>query len=115
MQADRRRGFSGALNFYTAARVRAQRRKSPWNLILIPLVLSGWLGAWYGLCWVAWAFHQWLYPQHLFRDFWQANISFSSFVPSFLMLFAPVPGAVCLGMAAANCIAWLIPPARRTL
>lgn len=100
--------------FYAEARARAQRRRSPWNLILIPLVLGGWLSAWYVLFRLVWAFHQFLYPTHQFRDFWQPGISFSSFVPSFLMTFAPVPGAICLGMVAANCIAWLIPPARRT-
>jgi hypothetical protein len=31
------------------------------------------------------------------------------------MLFAIVPGALCLGVLAANYITWLVPPARRAL
>lgn len=101
--------------FYAAARLRARRRKSAWNLILIPPALFGWLGSWYGMFRLDWAFHQTLYPQHTFHDFWQDGVSFASFVPSFLMLFAPAPGSICLGLILANCVAWLIPPARRKL
>ena len=54
-----------------------------------------------------------IYPDHRLQDFWRKGISFSSFVPSFLMVFAPMPGAIALGFALANCVAWLIPPARR--
>lgn len=31
------------------------------------------------------------------------------------MLFAPAPASFCLGLLLANCVAWLIPPARRRL
>jgi len=79
------------LSLYAAARIRSGRRRSAWNLILIPLGLAGWLGAWYGLFRIVWAFHRLLYPQHAFHDFWREGISFVSFVPSFFMLFGPVP------------------------
>jgi hypothetical protein len=78
-------------------RHRAQRRNSAWNLILIPLGFAGWLGTWYGLFLLVWAFHVKLYPQHNLRDFWGEGVSFSSFIPGFLMVFALMPGAVCLG------------------
>ena len=103
------------LSFYAAARLRVRRRKSAWNLILIPTALLGWLGSWYGLFQITWAFHRTLYPQHAFHDFWQEGVSFASFVPSFLMLFGPAPASICIGLIFANCVAWLIPPARRTL
>lgn len=99
--------------FLLAARLRAKRRHSPWNLILIPLTLGCWLAVWFALFRLTWALHVWLYPDHLFRNFWQAGISFPSFFLSFLMLFALMPAALCLGFVIANCIAWLIPPARR--
>ena len=98
---------------YTAAQQRARRRRSPWNLILIPLALVGWLGTWYGLFRIVWVFHVTLYPQHRIQEFWQEGISLSSFLPSFLMVFALMPGAVCLGLVLANCAAWLVIPARR--
>ena len=104
-----------ALEFYLAARLRARRRHSPWNLILIPFGLAGWLGTWYLLFRLVWNFHRLLYPKHLFTDFWGKGISFASFVPSFLMLFAPAGGALCVGLVITNCIVWLIPPARRAL
>jgi hypothetical protein len=104
-----------ASEFYVAARNRARRRHSTWNLLLIPLCLAGWLGTWYLLFRLVWAFHRLLYPQHLLAEFWGKGISFTSFVPSFLMVFAPAAGALCFGLMIANCLVWLIPPARRTL
>ena len=101
--------------FLTDARVRARRRKSAWNLILIPPALFGCLGSWYVFFRIVWAFHQRLYPQHAFRDFWQEGVRLASFVPSFLMLFAPLPGSICIGLIFANCVAWLFPPAQQTL
>jgi hypothetical protein len=31
------------------------------------------------------------------------------------MVFALAPGAMCAGFVLANCVAWLVPPARRAL
>ncbi len=109
------RSFGKILNYYSAARERAQRRKSAWNLILIPPGLVGWLGSWHGLFCIVWGFHKVLYPQHDFRNFWQEGISLGSFAFSFVMLFGPFFGALCLGLIFANLVAWLIPPARRAL
>lgn len=99
--------------WFGGARHRAQRRKSPWNLILIPLGLAFWFGIWCGLFRLVWAFHVTLYPQHNLQDFWRESESLSSLIPSFLMIFALMPGAICLGLALANCVAWLIVPARQ--
>jgi hypothetical protein len=101
------------ITWYKEAQIRAQRRKSLWNLILIPLSLTFWFGIWYGLFRLVWAFHITFYPQHSLQNFWQENISLSSFVPSFLMVFALMPGSICLGLVLANCIAWIVAPARR--
>jgi hypothetical protein len=108
------KGFASRFSeLYSATRFRARRRHSLWNLILIPLSLAGWLGSWYGLFRLVWAFNVWLYPDHLFSNFWTEGISISGFALSFLMLFAPAPGALCLGLVIANCVSWLLPPARR--
>ncbi|HET6928963.1 MAG TPA: hypothetical protein VFI45_01465 [Candidatus Acidoferrum sp.] len=101
--------------FLIEARLRARRRKSAWNLILIPPALFGWLGSWYALFRIVWSFHQALYPQHAFHDFWQEGVGFQAFTFSFIMLFALFPAAICIGLIFANCAVWLIPPARRTL
>jgi len=93
------------LEFYLAARIRAQRRHGPWNLVLIPFGMAGWLGTWYLLFRLVWSFHRALYPQHLFADFWGDGISFASFVSTFLMLVGPSAGALCIGLVVANCVA----------
>jgi hypothetical protein len=98
---------------YAAAQERARRRRSPWNLILVPLGLAAWLGTWYGLFRLVWAFHVTLYPAHRLQDFWPSGLGISSFVPSFLMVFGVAPGALSLGLVLANCAAWLVGPARR--
>ena len=108
------RTFERTAEWYAGARHRAQRRKSLWNGILLPLGLLAVGGIWYGLFRVVWAFHLQWYPQHELRNFWGKGISFWSFVPSFLMVFALAPGALCSGLALTNCVAWLIRPARRT-
>lgn len=101
------------VGWYGEARRRAQRRKSPWNLILILLSLAFWFGVWYGLFRLVWTFHITLYPQHNLQNFWQEGTSLSSFIPSFLMVFALMPGSICLGLALSNCITWIIAPARQ--
>src|SRR5262249_6076458 len=108
------RNLRRAGDWYVRAQQQARRRRSPWNLILLPLGLVAVGVTWYGLFRVAWAFHLLFYPEHELHDFWGSGITFSSFVPSLLMVFAIVPGALCTGLAAANCVAWLVRPARRT-
>jgi hypothetical protein len=34
------------MSYFDDARLRAKRRKSPWNLLLIPTIAIPWLGAW---------------------------------------------------------------------
>lgn len=104
-----------ANEFLDRSRARAQRRKSPWNWISLPLIFGGWFATWYILFRAVWTFHVWIYPAHELHDFWGSNISFVSFVLSFLMLFALLPSALCAGFLLANGVSWLIPSARRAL
>jgi hypothetical protein len=104
-----------AFQFYAAAQSRTQRRKSLWNLVLRPLGLVGWLSAWYlAFRWV-WSFQLSLFPSHQFRSFWPSGVSFPAFALRFVMLIAPGLGSITFGLLVANCIAWLIPPARSVL
>lgn len=102
-------------NYYREARWRARRRKSAWNILLSLFCIGSGLALWYALFQLVWAFHAALYPTHRFDQFWQPGIGPSSLALSFLMMFAPVPGAITLGFMLGNLMAWLIPPARRTL
>ncbi len=96
------RNVQRAAEWYVSAQQRVQRRRSPWNLILLPLGVGAVGLTWYGLFRAVWAFHLLFFPHHELRDFWGSDVSFSSFVPSFLMVFAIAPGA------------WVVQPARRT-
>ncbi len=101
--------------YFDRARRRAARRKSPWNLVLIPLGLGGIGGAFYGLFQVMWRIHTLLYPGHAghVREFWGAGIGTGAFVSSFLLAVPLFFAAIPIGMLLANLVAWLIPPARR--
>jgi hypothetical protein len=94
------------------ARRRAARRRSPWNVILIPLCGGSAIAIGYALFRVVWRFHVTLYPDHQLNEFWQRGISFRSFVPSVLMVFSLLPGSLAAGFMAGNLLAWLVPPAR---
>ncbi len=97
------------------ARQRARRRRSRWNLILIPLGLFGILVCFVGQFSLLWKLHTYAFPNHVGRlsEFWGKNISTSAFISSLLMAVSPFFSAIPLGMLLANCIAWCIPPARR--
>jgi hypothetical protein len=99
--------------YWAGARRRARRRKSPWNLMLIPLCGGPAIAIWYALFRLVWWFHVTLYPGHQLSDFWRKGISFASFVPSFLMVFPLLPGAIGAGLMLGNALAWLMPRPRR--
>lgn len=101
--------------YYHAARQRARRRQSLWNLLLFPLAFGGWIAVWYALFRLVWAFHVTIYPAHQLADFWRRDVSRSSFALSFLMVFALLPAAMAIGFMIADCLTWLVPAARRKL
>jgi len=77
------------------------------------LCFGGGFGIWYGFFRLVWLFHVTIYPEHQLRDFWQTGITFQSFVPSFLMVFSLMPGALVTSFILCNGLFWLIAPARR--
>jgi hypothetical protein len=107
--------FSDKLtDYYREARLRARRRKSLWNVLLLGVGFIAWLAVWYALFSLVWAFHAAVYPEHRFADFWPRGVSTKSFALSFLMMFAIAPGAMALGFMTANVLAWPIPLLRHT-
>jgi hypothetical protein len=102
-------------DFYVNARRRAQRRKSPWNILLFPLCFGSWLVCWYVLFLLVWKFHTAIYPEHQLVEFWPRGISMLNFILSFLMTFSIAPAALAFGFMLGNILIWLIPPARRVL
>lgn len=103
-------------SWFVAALQRAQRRKSPWNLLLL-LAVPLWALLWWGAFRLVWAYHVHLYPAHAgaLRQFWPAGASAHAFVASFLMVFGPMMPAVVLALLVTNALLWFVPPVRRTL
>ena len=99
------------------ARARARRRRSPWNLVLIPLVVGGWLALWWVSFRLVWRVHELFYPEHVgrLREFWPRGLGFTAFISSFLMVFGPAVPALVLAMLAANSLLWFVRPAREAL
>jgi len=98
-------------------RERHAKQKSPWNLLCL-FVGFALLGVfWYALFLMAWRLHVLLYPEHvaLKKEFWCEGLSLWAFIPSFLMLMPLFVPAAVAGFLSANCVMWLIPPARRTM
>ena len=98
--------------YYERARQRAERRKSPWNIILVPLVLGGVGLSAYILCQIMWQVHTALCPADAgmgLRQVVGGRMSLPVFLLFFPLYFASIP----LGFLIANWIAWCIGPARQ--
>jgi hypothetical protein len=90
------------------ARSRAKRRKSPWNLLLIPAVLLPW-GA---LCWVTWAaFAQAYRAMHPEQQFTGLPDGIAGIIMAVAPFFAWIGPSMILG----NLFVAAIPQARRVL
>jgi len=98
--------------YISRAQERAKRRKSPWNLILIPLSLFFMAFFGYILFQLSWWVHTLFYPQHTgeMREVFRKGMDLSGL----LLLFPNFIASVPFGLMAANLVAWCIPPARRT-
>jgi len=103
--------------YLSRAAQRAQRRKSPWNLILVPLFVFGMLLSYAIQVGILWGIHILIYPTHagklseVFRT--QTNVSFLEILPYLLFIVPILFSSLVLGLMIANLLAWCIPPARR--
>ncbi|HEX9084497.1 MAG TPA: hypothetical protein VF836_07145 [Gemmatimonadaceae bacterium] len=96
------------MSYLDEARQRARRRRSPWDLLLIPAFVSS-----LGLLW--WFFVALLLVAHrnLYLD--QDLASTPRGVGPILTTVSPLLAAIPLAMLFANALVWIIPPARRAL
>jgi hypothetical protein len=94
---------------------RAKRRKSLWNLILIPftIVYMFLLTKYFFL--IMWNVHTIIYPQHsdMLSGFWNEGISLSAFIPSFLLSAPLFFAAIPLSLIFTNVSVWFIVPLRK--
>jgi len=103
--------------YLARARRRAQRRRSPWSLLLFVLIIGFTGVVWRLLFHGMWGVHTWIYPEHVAgRDqFWRKGIGGRAFVSSFLLLMPLLFVSLPIGMMLSNYVVWCIPPARRAL
>jgi hypothetical protein len=96
------------MSYLDEARQRATRRRSPWDLLLIPAFVAS-----LGLLW--WFFVALLLVAHGNLYLGQDLASTPRGVGPILTTVSPLFAAIPLGMLFANALVWLIPPARRAL
>ena len=101
--------------YFDRARQRARRRRSRWNLVLVPFAVCGVAVTGYVLFQIMWHVHTSIYPAHTGKlaEFWRRGIELRAFVSSFLLAVPLFIAALPLGMIIANLAAWCIPPARK--
>jgi hypothetical protein len=95
-------------NYVADARERAKRRRSKWNLLLIPFAVAGIGLSWYGLT----------RPLIILRTLFFPHDAFlmnGTRVGNIVTYVSPGFSALGIGLVFANACIWMIPPARRAL
>jgi hypothetical protein len=95
-------------NYVADTRERAKRRRSKWNLLLIPFAIAGIGLSWYGLT----------RPLLMLRTFFFPHDAFlmnGTRLGNIVTYVAPGFSALGIGLVFANACIWMILPARRAL
>jgi hypothetical protein len=96
------------MNYIENAKFRAKRRKSAWNLLLLPTIIIPLCAIWIGSYKALDLLHATIHPGQNFQTTGQG-------IGAILAAVAPFFGALPLAMIIGNFVVWLIPPARRML
>jgi hypothetical protein len=91
---------------------RAGRRKSPWNLVLIPFCFGSAFLIGYSLFQIVSSFHSMIYPSLEIHELGKTNGTFLEQLPLIVMAWSLVPGSVTAGFYIGNIMVWFIKPAR---
>ena len=95
------------MSYIEEAHARAQRRKSPWNLLLIPTFATACGFLWWSFARLVERLHQSIYPSE--------SITHATGAGAIVASVAPFFAAIPLAFIVANAMIWLVPPARRAL
>jgi hypothetical protein len=98
--------------YLSRAKARARRRKSAWNLILIPLALVGIGLSHFLLVWFLVGARNWVLAERAVPLDELVTMDCPGIAP-ILLFVIPLVGAIPLGLFFTNGVAWCIPPARR--
>jgi hypothetical protein len=96
------------LKYIADARQRAARRKSKWNLLLIPFAIIGAGLCWYFLIQLLLSLRVQFFPQDAF-------LMNGTRLGNIAMYVSPLFPSLGTGLILANLAVWMIPPARRAL
>jgi hypothetical protein len=101
--------------YFDLARIRARRRKSPWNLLLPVFVIPIWLALWWVANRLVWQAHLLFYPSHAASHslLSRSGLPLRIFIPIFLMFIPTFLPTMVWSMVISNALLWLIPPVRR--
>lgn len=95
------------MSLVTGSRLRSSRRKSAWNLVLIPAVFGSWAGLWYMFVALAERVHSLRFGG---QPFLQAKG-----LGSILTAVGSLSAALPLAMLVGNAFVWLVPQPKRAL
>jgi hypothetical protein len=93
--------------FLQFARARMRRRRSPWNLLLFPAALGTLVVLWYPTAFA-------LGKVHLIAHATSSSALLPNGPGGGLMVLGSLLASFAPAMFLANCLAWLVPAARRT-
>jgi len=86
-----------------------KRRKSTWNIILIPFGIFGFILTYYLQLKLLWCIHVLIYPEHksLFKEFMSPNsVNHFGGFSSLLLTFPIIFSSLYLGLVIANILSW---------
>jgi hypothetical protein len=98
--------------YFGRAQQRAARRKSPWNLLDLPVGLACMGLVWWALVHVVWLARNVVIPHHSL-PFAAVFHSQRTGLTPIVFFVAPFFAAIPVGLLFSNCIVWSIPPYRR--
>lgn len=96
------------MSYIEKAKFRAKRRKSAWNLLLLPAIIIPLCAIWVGSYKTLDILHSTIHPGQNFHTTGKG-------IGTILAAVAPFFGAVPVAMITGNFLVWLIPPARKVL
>ncbi|MBJ6802809.1 hypothetical protein [Geomonas propionica] len=96
------------MDYIEKARFRAKRRKSAWNLLLLPAIITSLCALWVGSYKVLNTLHSTVHPG---QNFGITGKGLGAVLAAVTPFFGALPVAMIIG----NFLVWLIPPARKAL
>ena len=102
----------GSKGYLARAQERAARRKSPWNLLDLPVGLASMGLVWWASVHAIWAARNLFIPHHAIPFSFVFHSQHTGLAP-IVFFVAPLIAVIPVGLLVSNCIVWCIPSYRR--